>query len=222
MRTQQIGRIVVADSHPLERLGMAAVVKSVFHCESLDFATGRGELERLLKLSPNLLLLDFELPGLSESEIHQIRADYPSTRIVIISSDCSPQAVLAILGCGVHGFIPKSLNQPDMVAALRQVAAGYVYVPHLVCDVHSDLSAGTARSSQAAARELTHRQQQVLKLACQGKSNKEIGRELEITESTVKVHISAAFRAIGASNRLSAAALFRHWQDPQASLPLLN
>lgn len=220
MRMHQIGRIVVADAHSLERLGIAAVLRSVFHCNHLDFASGRGELDELLNAQPDLVLIDSEFPGFTASDIRQIRANFPSTRFVIVSSDCSPATVLTTIGCGVDGFIPKSLGHPEMIAAFRQIAAGYVYVPHVVADAPQLSPANESARSASVLRELTQRQQQVLELASDGKSNKEIGRQLDISEATVKVHLSAAFRALGVNNRLSAVALFRHWRDPQASLPL--
>jgi len=209
MRPHLTRPIVVATSNPLEHLGIAAVLKIAFHYERIEFASEHSELIELLESGPDLAIIDSELAGLSASEFRQIRAQFSSTALVVLMSDCSPQNVLNILGCGVHGIVSKSLTQAEMVVALRQVAAGNVYVPHLDCNSEFAGVTGVQVVPGLAVRDLTDRQQEVLELVSTGKSNKEVARQLLISEATVKVHLSAAFRSMGVHNRLSAVAHFR-------------
>ena len=216
MRMQRIERVVIADAHPLERLGMTSVVRSVFHYDKLEFASGRLELEQLLEQPTDLALIDLDLPGFAACDIHRIRSRFPATQIVVVSSESTPNKVLSVLACGVHGFIPKSLEHSQLVNALQQVASGSIYVPQAL----SQISSGSPAAEPGLTRQLSLRQQQVLTLAGQGRSNKEIGRMLDISEATVKVHISAAFKSMGVNNRVRAIALFNRLSDPQGLLPL--
>lgn len=221
MRHAQIGRVLIADAHPLERLGVAALVKCALHHHDIDFASSHFELQQKLADNPAIVLVDLHLSGLAEHDLQAIRAEHPAAKLIILSSDASVRNILGILGCGVHGLIPKSLRQEEFVAALRQVAGGQIFVPASLSEGFA-VSGGDRFPAGERPRRLSCRQRQVLRLASAGKSNKEIARELMISEATVKVHISAAFRSMGVKNRVSAVAMFRQMLDPQGELALAN
>ncbi|KTE08105.1 hypothetical protein ATE76_16185 [Sphingopyxis sp. H093] len=109
------------------------------------------------------------------------------------------------------------MEQDEMLQAFRQVMAGQVYVPPIVSDVDAEVRAtGSSGSHQASLSSLTERQREVLAHMSMGKSNKEIARSLRISESTVKVHVAAAFRLLGVHNRVGAVAALQSRGDASA------
>lgn len=197
----------MGDNHLLCRAGLIALftgeigVPNVVGVES--FGAVLGALDRQPEIS--LVVLDMDLPGMQGlNGPRKLRALYPRLRIALLSTKHDRADVFGALSAGLHGFIPKDLAAADLTAALRTVHAGQIYVPVLI-----SAGAATARDPMRRGHLLTDRQQEVLGLLALGRSNKEIGRTLGITEGTVKVHISAAFRQLGVRNRVSAASVFQ-------------
>lgn len=226
--TERLGPIVIADAHPLERLGITSVFRQYFGSEAIEVADDFTELERFMASGVALAVIDRDLPGLISSEqIRRLRVSHLATRIVLVSAACSLDIALDALRCGAHGFVPKTLGSVDFVQAFRMIAQGLVYIPNQICDVALLKDAAREDRGAALARKLSERQSQVLRLACEGCSNKEIGRHLSISEATVKVHIGAAFRAMGVTSRARAIAAFHHYdhfpasQQPQGSVHTL-
>jgi DNA-binding NarL/FixJ family response regulator len=126
---------------------------------------------------------------------------------VILSAEADRDTILHCLELGAHGFIPKSVHHDVIRHALRLVAAGHMYVPKEV--IRGDWGAPTRPSTRVAQRDprslgLTGRQCDVLRLILKGLPNKLICRELDLAEGTVKIHVSAVLRALGARNRTQA------------------
>ena len=204
-----IGRAVIANAHPLERLGIQTVLSHAFSCDTEDADDFAG-LTRLMETPTVVAVIDLDLPGFnSPDQIRALRRHYPSTRIIVVCSRCPVETVFALLGCGVHGIIPKTLAAADVRKAFDLVASGLIYVPADICD--SSVAAIPDRRSKrtSGADRLSVRQVEVLRLAAKGGSNKEIARQLSIAEATVKVHLGAAFRNMGVNNRARAVAAFR-------------
>jgi two-component system nitrate/nitrite response regulator NarL len=140
------------------------------------------------------------MPGGGMAAIRALAARRPLLPIIVLSSSEAPEDVRQALAAGAVGYLPKSAAAQTMLSALRLVLAGEIYVPPLMLD------AGGARPGGDG---LTQRQIAVLRLLCRGVSNKEIARDLGISEKTAKAHITAIFKALGAVNRLQAAAAAR-------------
>lgn len=124
-------------------------------------------------------------------------------------SQCPVETVFTLLGCGVHGIIPKTLAAADVHKAFDLVASGLIYVPADICDTSVAAIPDRRARRATGADRLSVRQVEVLRLAAKGSSNKEIARHLSIAEATVKVHLGAAFRNMGVNNRARAVAAFR-------------
>lgn len=214
-------RILVADAHSLERLGVVQVLKLALSCSRFDDAVHFSELPALLRADTGMVVIDEALPGLTSLEdLREIRRVHPTTKFVIVSTYPRPPSVFASLLAGAHGFIPKALPAEEMIEAFRQISRGFVYVPPDLADGQSIEDDGKMAEGWGRIMELSARQRQVLQLACEGSSNKEIARKLAISEATVKVHIGAAFRVIGVTNRIHAAALFHRYRLSQQDTPL--
>ncbi len=140
------------------------------------------------------------LDGLSK-----VRALLPSATIVVLSSEDNPQIIRSAVDQGAAGFIPKSSTQEVMIAALRLVLAGGAYLPpHALLDLRNEILHVGESATSKPLEQLTERQREVLSKAVQGKANKIIAREMDISEATVKAHLSACFRALGVKNRTEA------------------
>lgn len=168
-----------------------------------------------------MLVLDggIDLAAVAPGGIRGLRHRYPQLCLVIVDWRRDRGAMLRAIDEGAHGFIPKDMEQDEMLQAFRQVMAGQVYVPPLVSYVDVEtLDKGSDRSRLASISSLTERQREVLTHMSMGKSNKEIARSLRISESTVKVHVAAAFRLLGVHNRVGAVAALQSRGDASASM----
>ena len=196
------------------RSGLASIVRREF--ANIEVATASDADQALAWLAatdaPGLFILDggIDLASVVPHGIRGLRRRYPRLTLVIVDWRRDRDAVLGVIGEGAHGFIPKDMEQDEMLQAFRQVLAGQVYVPPIVSDVDTDMSvAGFSGSQQVSITSLTERQREVLTHMSMGKSNKEIARSLRISESTVKVHVAAAFRLLGVRNRVGAVAMIQ-------------
>ncbi len=181
--------------------------QDVIECGSFDEA-----LEKLADgAKVSLALFDLQMPGLeSPANLQVVRENFPKTRVVVVSSSQCHQDIITALRSGVHGYVPKSLGPADLTSALRLVLQGTIFVPASLAELtREDRSKVRTRTSstESGAPTLTPRQQQVLPLLIEGRSNKEIARILKLGEGTVKIHIAALIRNLGATNRAAGAAI---------------
>jgi DNA-binding NarL/FixJ family response regulator len=128
--------------------------------------------------------------------------------IAVVSGSVSRQDILAALGVGVHGYIPKALGPAELVRALEVVLAGQIYVPPMLAKAASETAAPPSAGEPPAdaMSRLTPRQREVLQALISGRSNKEIARQLGLGEGTVKIHVAALLRTLQLPNRAAAAA----------------
>lgn len=164
------------------------------------------ERARELRADLELVLLDLGLPGCTGIEaLTRFRAAAPTVRIVVISAIEDPATVEAAIQAGAAGYIPKTTQPQQMVAALRHVLSGGVYLPMQVMEATQP---GTVRPARKAPTMddlgLTGRQADVMRLLLKGLAYRDIARQLKITESTVKQHCHALYRTLGVSSRTEA------------------
>jgi DNA-binding NarL/FixJ family response regulator len=192
-------KIVIADDHRLIIEGVRAALASSPDIEIVGEATTGGEVLPLVtKLRPDVVLLDIRLPqvdGFSVLELLRQRA--PEVKVVILSILSEPEYIQAALKRGASGYVVKTIDPRDLAAALRQVVHGTVF--HTV-------GVG-AEDDDRAVREagLTDREITILRAVARGLSNKAIARELEVTEQTVKFHLTNIYRKLDVANRTEAA-----------------
>ena len=193
--------VLIAEDHPLFREALVDVVRllgaeaecvAVEDCPAMLAALGADA-------DFDLLLMDYFLPGSQGfSALMDVRAKAPDMPVVIVSSLGDADVVRQAAALGVAGFLPKAATRQAMVEALRSVLQGGVSFP-------SEMMASAKRDRHADEDDtLTPRQMEVLHSMAQGKSNKEIARDLGISGETVKVHISAILRRLGCTSRTQA------------------
>ncbi len=202
-------RTLLIDDHAVFTQGLKFLLSDLD--ETIEFLEATSCEDALAIEQSNdvdLVLLDFHMPGLHGIDaLRAIKERFPSAAIVMLSSEDDPQLIRDSIDNGAYGFIPKSSTAQVLIAALRLILAGGIYLPtHALTDVES--RADTPTSSDSALPEevegLSDRQRQVLMKVVQGKSNKVVAYEMNISEGTVKAHLSAAFRALGVHNRTEA------------------
>lgn len=203
-------RILLVDDHTLFRDALSEVLGkldgdlTLFNASSADEA--RAAVAHYSGL--DLVLLDLYLPGTCDCTLlDDLREALVSVPIVVLSGSERPADVRACLDAGAAGYIPKTLSSQDTIAALHQVLAGEIFVPPsllaaMQCKVSDAALANVVPTSDTES--LTGRQPEVLCLLGEGLSNKGIARRLDLTEGTVKLHVSAILRAFAARNRTEA------------------
>lgn len=206
--------ILLADDHALFRQGIKHLIAdSLKGAEVVEADAFDSALEALAKSGGAVLIvMDLRMPGMAGgTSLRALREAYPSAKLVVLSASESRSDILEALGAGVHGYIPKTAQPEDITAALKYILDGGVYVPSLLSRSGDDpLLAPADKPVAAPALDLarfTPRQRDVLRLLAAGKSNKEIARELDLAEGTVKIHLAAVFRALNARNRTEAVVL---------------
>ena len=156
----------------------------------------------LIQSGENMVLLDLHMPGKDGfSALEVFSKDFPTMPVVIISASTLRHDIRRALDNGAMGYIPKESTSSVMLNALRLILDGGIYVPANM--LHADTS--TTASDNDQTRGLTPRQIEVLSLLVQGCANKEIALKLQLAEATVKMHVTAIFKALGVSNRTQAA-----------------
>jgi DNA-binding NarL/FixJ family response regulator len=157
---------------------------------------------------PDLLLLDLSLPGLSGiAALKTWRIRFPAVPVIVLSATNDQQTVVAALGAGASGFIPKSSSNEVMLNAVRLVQEGGKYLPPEVLWPTGGKAGAQPCPQDVSSPEtlgLTSRQLDVLRLLAAGAPNKVISRELGLAERTVKAHITAILRALNVSSRTQA------------------
>lgn len=219
-------RVLLVDDHELFRSGIKLLLSTLNN--QIDFieADSCEELQEIDKLGHvDLVLLDFHLPGVEGFDaLKSVKSIFESIPIVILSGEDDPQIIRRSIDLGAFGFISKSSSQQIFIAALKLIMAGGTYLPVSVLSRTGDFSSENhtqkiySDDSNGNMAKLSNRQSEVLALAIKGKPNKIISRELKISESTVKTHLSTAFRTLGVRNRTEAVFMAAKWNlDKQQS-----
>jgi two-component system, NarL family, nitrate/nitrite response regulator NarL len=195
-------RILLADDHDLVRETIAAFLQANGF-DDVSVAPSIHDARAMLMASPfDLLILDYSMPGMNGLEsMGHMRADYPKMAVAILSGTASRDLAEAALRAGAAGFLPKTMTAKGMVAAIRAMGAGQTFMP-------TDLLVSDAPQGEGML-SLTRRETDVLRGLCAGKSNKEIARDLDLQEVTVKLHVKTLSRKLGARNRTHAAMIAR-------------
>ncbi len=194
---------LIADDHGLYRVGLRMLLEDRLGVTEVIEVGGFDEALDRLADTPTikLALFDLSMPGMGgPSSLAVVRANYPELRVAVISGLEDRANIDATLAHGLHGFVPKSLSDDRIVAALKDVMAGKVFVP-TVTAAKSVPSPAPAPGQATAMEGLTPRQRDVLAGIVRGLANKEIARELDIAEGTVKIHLAALFSHFDVRNR---------------------
>ncbi len=200
--------VLLVDDHALFREGLKFILRGldehllIGEAGSVDAAIAMQEVPPF-----DLILLDLNLPGVGDLEaLASVRAAFPQAPIVVLSGEDDPRMIRATIEQGAMGFVPKSSTPEILIQALRLILAHGVYLPLSALDSEEPLGDAVEASANpdTILRNLSPRQVEVLRCVIRGDPNKLIARKLSLSESTVKQHLSAVLRTVGARNRTEA------------------
>ncbi len=221
-------KILLIDDHRLFAEGLRILLKEFDNSVRVDsFSSCELAFKQPAPESVELILLDYYLPGMSgATALPAMRERFINSRIIVVSALDDPKHIRQIIDAGAAGFIPKTSTFAVMSAALNLVLAGGTYLPPRAIEEkssHHHLHPDDQPDDYGGGLDcLSQRQREVLMQVVQGKPNKVIARTLDISEHTVKAHISASFKLLGVKNRTEAvyaAAKLNREERQRAELP---
>jgi len=207
-------KVLLVDDHSLITDAVSALLQDIDPDVEIHTGATAPEAMQLVEQHPDadLLLLDLGVPGATgTSLLEAIVAQVPDLKILVLSGMQDQRSVMRTLQLGAAGFVPKSMATDKLLSAIKFVMSGGFYIPADLLEEAQRLGplSGPPQRVQnatmgAARIALTERQEQVLQLLARGAPIKIICRELGLSEGTVKTHVTAIYRAFGASNRTEA------------------
>lgn len=200
-------RVLIVDDHSLVRDGLRSILEQCYPdaeiLEAADFKEALDMLEEVAEV--DLVLLDLNIPDASRlSALQQLRSDFPSMPVVMVSGVYDRNTVEQALEAGAAGFIPKSMKRDGIVDALRKVLDGEIYMPSSLAE---DPQAHEETMIRERIDSLTPQQRVVLGLLVGGRVNKQIAYDLGVSMTTVKAHVSAVLQKMHVYNRTQAVIL---------------
>jgi two-component system, NarL family, nitrate/nitrite response regulator NarL len=205
-------KLLIVDDHAIVREGVAAMLRQAGPDTVVLQAGDGAEGVQLAETHPDLdaVFLDLQMPGTDGmSAVPEFGRRRPALPVIVLSSSEDPADVRRALSLGALGYVPKSALPQTLLSALRLVLAGDIYVPPLMLDAAAQGAASEPAADASRQGALTDRQLEVLRLLSEGLSNKEIGRALNLSDKTVKAHITVIFKALDVVNRTQAASAAR-------------
>jgi DNA-binding NarL/FixJ family response regulator len=197
-------KILIVDDHALFRDGLRLLLQGLAEQITVLEAGDYGQVLQHIATTTNLdlLLLDLDMPGMDGFDIlARFTAQFPTVPVVIISASTQRVDMQCALDAGAMGYIPKDTTSDIMLNAIRLVLSGGVYVP---ANMTHKVDTGPAAEA-LDAMILTPRQLQVLALLLRGDSNKSIALQMNLAETTIKMHVTSILQRLGVSNRTQAA-----------------
>jgi DNA-binding NarL/FixJ family response regulator len=202
-RTDEI-RVFLADDHPLILEGIRALIENAPGMEVVGEATnGDDAVVAVLAARPDVAVIDVRMPGIDGVEAtRRIVRDHPETRVIVLSAQADADIAVQALRAGAIGFLPKAAFGTTLLDGIRSAASGEVALtPDMMSSVVRELHA------PAAPNGLTEADRRLLELVAEGCTNTQIARTMSVSVSTVKAHLSALFKRLGARDRASAIAI---------------
>lgn len=200
--------ILIVDDHPLFR---HALMQAIRHCmpqvQIHETATVKELYDYLERGDePDLVLLDLNLPGASGfSALVHVRAQYPSIPVIVVSAHEETTIIQRAIAHGAMGYIPKSANPNLIGEAIQNVLDGDIWLPaNLPPYSHKDICSADETVLAERIQSLTPQQFRVLMMVAEGLLNKQIAYELDVSEATIKAHVTAIFRKLNVQNRTQA------------------
>jgi len=191
-------RILVVEDHHVVRQGLIALLSVVDGVEVVGEAADGAEAIRQFEAKhPDITLVDLRLPKISGVDVIQrVRANHANARFIVLTTFDGDEDIYRALQAGARAYLLKGMTVDVLISTIRQVHAGKSCIPPVIAQKLAE---------RMGTEQLTHREQDVLEQIVRGKSNKEIGTELDISEATVKTHINSLLGKLGVTDRTQAA-----------------
>lgn len=200
--------VVLVDDHEVVRLGLMTLIDDLPWADLVaEVGSAEEAIAAVAQHQPDAVIMDIRLPGQSGIDAtRQIRAQWPETRVIMLTSYADDDLIFSALQAGASGYVLKQIGNRSLIDALDAVRRGEALLDPSVTQRVIDRVREQEVDRQAAAfRELSARELQVLAEVAKGKSNAEIGDEMGLAEKTVRNHVSAILAKLGLTNRIEAA-----------------
>lgn len=219
-------QVIVADDHPLFRAALREALHKLLPGAAVCEAAGVAELQAAVAAHPDadLLLLDLRMPGAQGfSTLIGLRAQYPAIPVAVVSAEEDPVVIRRAFEFGASAYIPKSSGMESIGEALQTLLQGGTWLPPGLRDASAKVADEDADFAARVA-SLTPQQFRVLSLLADGRLNKQIAGELDVSEATIKAHVTAILRKLGLYRRTQAAVLAQRLlrADGEPWTPLLQ
>ena len=197
MKAPKAIRILIADDHPIVREGLAALLNRATDMEVVaEASNGREALKQFLRCRPDIVLVDLRMPEMDGVDaILAIRERAPDARVIVLTTYDGDEDIYRGLRAGAKAYLLKDAPREELMECIRAVQAGRMWIP-------PDVAAKLA--TRMGDQDLTSRELEVLRLMVRGKSNKEIGNSLGVSEGTVKIHVNHILEKLKVSGRTEA------------------
>lgn len=193
-------QILIVDDHFLLRIGLAnsLSLESDIACVA-EAKTGAEAIELYRKHAPDIVLMDLRLPDMNGIDATaKLRSEFPNATVIMVSTFDGEEDIFRSLQAGARSYVPKDISRDELLQTIRNVYHGKHSLP-------ASIAGRLAQRMQR--RELTEREHEVLRLVVEGQTNKQIAVALQITEVTVKLHVSSILTKLGAQDRTQASTL---------------
>jgi DNA-binding NarL/FixJ family response regulator len=203
-------RTVVVEDHPIFRNGLIQCLDAEPDFRVVgQWDTGLVDTSALAHLSPELILMDIELPGKSGIDATRaVRAALPEPRVVMLTAFADAELLFDAMQAGAAGYLLKHTPPPELVATLRRIVEGeHVLTPNLASRFLREFQARQSFGRRVTLPELSPREEEVLRLLATGETNRQIAKRLFVSDETIKSHVASIFRKLEVSDRTRAAIL---------------
>jgi len=206
-------RVVIADDHAVVRAGLAQLLSTADDVELVGAAAdGQEAVELVERHRPDVVLMDLSMPGVDGTQATlRIVANDPDARVVVLTSFADDRHIADALDAGAIGYVLKHAGAEELLSAIRAAAAGDAPLDPAVARILL-----ASRTQRHPDRRLSRREEEVLRLVADGLANKQIARRLQISERTVKAHLTSIFARIGVTDRTQAALWAKEHLPPPA------
>jgi two-component system nitrate/nitrite response regulator NarL len=206
--SSDIIRVAIADDHPIMRAGLVYTFEREDGFEVVGQGGSADEAVEMAEMMlPDIILLDINMPGDGVQAARIISSTCPAVRIVMLTAHDSEHYVVEALRVGASGYIVKGVSSEELIKTTRAIHEGEAYVSPGLAAKLLGMRGRTLAAERRSQRfvDLTEREEEILRLVCQGQSNKEIGDNIGLTEKTVKHYMTNILQKLHARNRVEAA-----------------
>jgi DNA-binding NarL/FixJ family response regulator len=202
-------RVLICDDQTVVREGLAAILSTDPEIEVVGLAShGAEALELVSQTGPDVVLMDLQMPVMNGVRATQrLRRDYPDLYVLVLTTYAQDQWVLDAVRAGATGYLLKDTRRDELVAAIKGTVEGRSYLDPAVAGTVMQAAASPPPAGQREPlpEPFTEREQEILDLLAQGKSNPEIASRLHLARGTVRNYVSVIFQKLGVSDRTEAA-----------------
>lgn len=200
-------RIVIADDHTLVREGTQQLLAKYPDIEVVAAAAdGEAAVDQIARHRPDVALIDISMPGMNGIDVtKRAKADFPGVAILILTVHDEPGYIRALIGAGAAGYLLKKVGESELVDAIRAVHAGEsVLHPAATHNIFQLIGSGSGVAEDLVELPLTDRELEILRLAAQGRSNREIADDVDLSPRTVQTHLRNIFDKLDVASRTEA------------------